>query len=403
MVQTKVKTEETIVLDEDDEFDPELIMKQFVKEGWIIKKGIPETKKVVTIYERESIVELYNQEVTRVGNDLNNIDEKHLFIAPNRRNSCFIDATFELLWNAVLPFVDFKDIDETENIYDDMLISSYKMYISDVNDVEERKKVVVEASKMIRDFIWSIPSVADDDYSPPQFPPGEQNCLRELSELFFNKLSLKLRAKLSGFPGSGAVCRAIVCSEEDSHSSMDLHDFPVILEIPNDQMRESISIEKKSFECEEELEKTFNSGFHQFVVSRELKARCRSFGSCSGTITSKNIIDAEDAPPFLFVGDPTLFMPKDTDRLEPNLYLPENIYICDSVKYILHGRVYASQRTGYHFFTVCYKTINNVKYLVRIDNLLPKIIIITSDMEKARKIIRRYPNTAYTCYKKADI
>ncbi|KAI9254211.1 hypothetical protein EDC94DRAFT_247586 [Helicostylum pulchrum] len=65
-------------------------------------------------------------------------------------------------------------------------------------------------------------------------------------------------------------------------------------------------------------------------------------------------------------------------------------------------RVYSTSSDGSHFFTVCYKIIDNKTFLVRIDNLNNSIRIITSDMEKARKILRKYPKTVYACYKKTD-
>jgi hypothetical protein len=84
------------------------------------------------------------------------------------------------------------------------------------------------------------------------------------------------------------------------------------------------------------------------------------------------------------------------------MYLPTKITIYSGVEYILHGRVYSTAYSGSHFFVMCYTMINDVKYLVRIDNLDAKIKIVSSDMEKARKFLKHYRNTVYACYKKIE-
>jgi len=45
----------------------------------------------------------------------------------NESNSCFIDAFIELLFNAVLPFVDMSFADEN-NAYDCLLMNAFESY-----------------------------------------------------------------------------------------------------------------------------------------------------------------------------------------------------------------------------------------------------------------------------------
>lgn len=82
-----------------------------------------------------------------------------------------------------------------------------------------------------------------------------------------------------------------------------------------------------------------------------------------------------------------------------------NISISPNSHYQQHGRVYSTFSTREHFFNVCYKTIiYRINYLIRIDKLrLDKhTIMITSDMNKVRQIIKRCPGTVYVCYKKSS-
>lgn len=60
--------------------------------------------------------------------------------APNSSNSCYIDATFGLLWNAVLPFTLVENFDSSKNAFDDILVRSYKKYTADAVDLKEKKK-----------------------------------------------------------------------------------------------------------------------------------------------------------------------------------------------------------------------------------------------------------------------
>ncbi|KAI9273813.1 hypothetical protein EDC94DRAFT_579786 [Helicostylum pulchrum] len=204
--------------------------------------------------------------------------------------------------------------------------------------------------------------------------------------VFFQNLSDKFKALISGF--SNKVLRSFICSNDEDHSRMDYEAFPTMLDVEND-MRNSFSAEK-SFVGEKELDEEFNAIFLHRTVIREKKFRCRSPG-CGGVITSRNVIDSLDAPPFIFLSDPTGFM--QVQRTESNIYLPETISICTNATYTLHGRVYSTSSDGSHFFTVFYKIIDNKTFLVRIDNINNSIRIITSDMEKARKILRKYPKT----------
>ncbi|KAI9336901.1 hypothetical protein BD770DRAFT_243028 [Pilaira anomala] len=210
-----------------------------------------------------------------------------------------------------------------------------------------------------------------------------------------DKLSLEMKSRIAGF--SGPVCRSLICLGNNSHSRVQETAIPMLLDVP-DHMKDSIFADK-SFASEEQLEKEFNSIFLYTSIIREKKFKCREYGECTGVVTARNLIDPLNTPPFLYVSDPTNFTEK--ENIRPNIYFPERIEIRNSsAAYTLHGRVYSSSN-GDHFFTdVCYKIINTTKYLVLIDNLHNNIKVITSDVIKAGKILRRYPRTVYACYKK---
>lgn len=173
-------------------------------------------------------------------------------------------------------------------------------------------------------------------------------------------------------------------------------EISVILGV-NNEMRYLLPAEKY-FVGEKELDEKFNSIFLPDSVLHEKEFRCDFPEKCTGRMTARNLIDPLQTPPFLILTDPINFM--QIERTEKNIYFPEIITICDNAKYILHGRVYSTSAEGSHFYTVCYKVIDNKPFLVRIDNLDNRIVILTSNMDKARKILKNYPKTVYACYKK---
>lgn len=120
----------------------------------------------------------------------------------------------------------------------------------------------MEASKLIRNFVWSIPISEDFILVKVQFKQGEQNCALELLEVFFNNMSSQLRSLISSL--SEQAPRSFICSENFDHSKMEYRNYPYILNV-NNSMRDSLSAERSSV-GEKELDEEFNSVFFYQTV-----------------------------------------------------------------------------------------------------------------------------------------
>lgn len=102
----------------------EVMMYEYERAGVIEKKPalkLPAKNGTVSQYKQSAVIHNLNPK-----QEDDAIVEKTKFlsrIAANYKSSCFIDA-FELLWNAVLPFVSLEGLGESGNIYDNILITS---------------------------------------------------------------------------------------------------------------------------------------------------------------------------------------------------------------------------------------------------------------------------------------
>lgn len=171
--------QESLKLDINDyDFDADSLFKEYAKEGWIDAKPVRSEKKVLPVFQYQQLTEKYDLDRSRVIGKIPKNINFFAAIAPNSSNSCYIDSTFELLWDAVLPFVPVDTIDFSKNAFDNFLIRSYKKYSADVVDMEHKKKNTTEASNMIRNFVWEIPSRSDIALSEPQFKKGISNCCK---------------------------------------------------------------------------------------------------------------------------------------------------------------------------------------------------------------------------------
>ncbi|KAG2199529.1 hypothetical protein INT47_009983 [Mucor saturninus] len=153
------------IIDEDKEI--EAILREIEEEDiWMNGTDILKMpRRIVTVSQYKQNAALFNLVSKQVNGGLVVKEGFLSAIAANRKNSCFIDATFELLWNAVLPFDSLEGL--KYNRYNSILIDSYKKYTSTVEIMDEKKRVVREASAMIREFVWGIPSSITDVDSPP--------------------------------------------------------------------------------------------------------------------------------------------------------------------------------------------------------------------------------------------
>jgi hypothetical protein len=168
---------------------------------------------------------------------------------------------------------------------------------------------------------------------------------------------------ICNFPGRTVDIQKI-CNCDISHSLVEEAPFLDVITLNN---------EKRS---------AIENGFSKYYVDHHLvnvkNYRCRSFTlECEGRVTAAN--NFPSLPPFLFVIDPTnLYNP---DRTRPgnvsNIYKPSKIVVSDTVPYTLHARVYSTIARGMHFFTLCFKLIDYNYYLVRIDNIKGKMVIVT--------------------------
>jgi hypothetical protein len=117
-------------------------------------------------------------------------------------------------------------------------------------------------------------------------------------------------------------------------------------------------------------------------------------------VISTNVVDEAALSPFFFVIDPTnLYNRGDRHQNVTNLYMPFKIDISNSTSYTLQANVGSTVKTGMHFATYCFKSIEDKRYLVSIE----KMYIITSNMQTAKQILTQKENPVYACYKKKSI
>lgn len=319
------------------------------------------------------------------------VKNSKLGIAPNSRNSCYIDATFELLCNAVMPFFDlFDDITyESSNLYDKVLVDSFMLY-SDV--------FVDLASTKIREFVWKIRDIDGKQ----RFLSGEQGDCVELFTLTLEKISPLFASHFCNFAPDNTINRHHTCSENIDHCHYTVDDFYSYIDLDPNMRTALAAFNRKCYFDEDDLATEFSSIFKYQKLYRTRTGKCNNY-SCSGKMRHSNLVDHTSLPPFLFVGDPSnnLAVTRQSN-IPDNLYMPSTLKICDGVEYELHAKVYSTSPRGLHFYTVCYKVIDNKTYLVRICNLSTHIIIITSNMQKAKTILKYSDNTVYACYKKKE-
>lgn len=312
------------------------------------------------------------------------------YISPNTQNACFIDATFELFWNAILPFSDLSEYvpdSANPNSYEDCILKTYALYCEETNDSTDR------ASMMARKFVWSL----KNDKGEFLYPEGEQGDCSEVMLSIINGISYRLGNLLSCFSG-GSMVRLTRCNQypnDEKHLAITYFEFPSIINLWVDMYR---ILSEKLYHDETDLEDQFNQQFLQNYMYQKDEKKCSLSEGCEGIMVSRNILEGVTSfPPFLFILDMCNFVVVSNKN---NVYFPATIRINDSTHYSLHGRVYSTASSGSHFYTICYKQINGKLCLVEVDNLRKTTIVLTSDPETATKILKTTKNTVYVCYKK---
>ncbi|KAK4510814.1 uncharacterized protein ATC70_005248 [Mucor velutinosus] len=152
-----------------------------------------------------------------VKDDQNNHPDSHpslpvpTYIVSNESNSCFIDAFFELLFNAVLPFVDMSFADEN-NAYDCLLMNAFESYS------QQSPSGIRAATSTVRHFVWNMTEyklVSGVRQLVKSFPKGRQGDILDLASMVLERLSSVFASKVCTFPSLQCE-RKVPCSVEKS-------------------------------------------------------------------------------------------------------------------------------------------------------------------------------------------
>lgn len=295
------------------------------------------------------------------------ITQNNTVLNSNTDGSCFIDATFEMLWHCVLPWVsdlifDKDQINNSANAFDKILLRTYELHSS--GTLEGR----LEASKEIRNFVWSLNG----------YKKGAWDDCNKLLNLFLDNLSPAVRS----FCSFSDVVRYKQCSVNE------FHDVYAISRIPY-----------FSFTCD--FDKLL---YRKATVScQQCKEKNEFDGSgVVGRLSCRNILDeTTQYPPFLFVCNATDFVTRDTG-IDSNEDMPLVLKIEEAI-YCLHGRVYAATARGDHFFSIGIVKPNTrgQQFLAKFDNLAnANIRKLAEEDEEINEILSKKLNTVYLCYKK---
>lgn len=273
----------------------------------------------------------------------------------NTSSSCFIDATFELLWHCVLPWVAdsiFKknQLVASTNEFDKILYQTYMLHSS--GTLEGR----LDASSTIREFVWSLRN----------YKKGEWNDCNQLLGLFLDNLSPDIRS----FCSFSDAVRFKQCTAQEFHNIYAISRIPYF---------------------------SFTSDFKK-IIYRKATVACQTCieqnrGKENGTIgrlICRNILDDNTSyPPFLFLCNGADFTSRGN---ESNEEIPTTICI-ENYFYQLHGRVYATSSRGEHFYSVgIVQEPNNLA------STNTRRLAETTD--KIDEILSKKLNTVYVCYKK---
>ncbi|KAI7879335.1 uncharacterized protein EV154DRAFT_486061 [Mucor mucedo] len=298
-----------------------------MKKNTLVKPA--QKKQLLTIKTYQELTRKYDESGRTRPNRTRQRLKFYSHISMNTNNSCFIDATFELHWNCVFPAIDFSGLDvESDNIFDQVLISSYQKYIEpQFTDVIDSKHCLTpEVSSKAREFIWAIPKTKGTGF---QYPRGECSDCLEVLNLMMTRSSPEFQEKVSNFP-IGLTLRSHICSVNPNHGFVDPScEFSPLFEIGL-EMRSWISA-KKTFASQADLDQEFSNVFKYIHIIREMKHACRQMEGgerCLGTITSQNSVSLVDFAAFLFIGNA-----RGHGIDEDGIYFPHTFTMSESIKY----------------------------------------------------------------------
>lgn len=144
------------------------------------------------------LIKTYHEYVQKFNNDASRLQDYLLrsYIAANTSASCFIDAISELLQNNVFVSVNFSGLEGSDNVYDNMFMSTYKYCAHKyAKTFEEKVGLNNEASEMARDFLWSWGKLDGS----PQYPSDVYNDCLEIFNFIMGWCSEKFQAPISNF------------------------------------------------------------------------------------------------------------------------------------------------------------------------------------------------------------
>lgn len=307
------------------------------------KKICDYIKSIESKEDYEEITEIIAQDTLDL---INQSIDYNMTINPNKDSSCYIDAIFELLWNAVLPhtYEDIVSKGQSLNEYDTKLIQTYEMYHSRGGNGR------VKASETIREFVWSC---------VPNQTKGEWGDCAGLFEHFLENMSAGMRS----FCEVGAAYRFRLCSKNEDHSEFDPFSMSML---------------------------TYTSSPVD-ALYRERKKTCRKCieNDSDGETISYNLL--EEMPQFLLFSDITNLLHEDEGAMSD---YPNSIFVYGCT-YTLHGKIFSTDRSGVHFYATCRITCDRTSFVGQIDNLKsPKITVVSENDLQNRK------NVVVVCYKK---
>ncbi|KAG1173179.1 hypothetical protein G6F70_005970 [Rhizopus microsporus] len=117
-----------------------------------------------------------------------------------------------------------------------------------------------------------------------------------------------------------------------------------------------------------------------------------------GITTRHNLIETEKLPLFFFVSDLTNIVPT-VHKKSPQQF-PYIVEIAET-EYILHGKVYSTEPSGVHFYTVSKISFNGTTFLAILDNLSGNNLqVLDTNENNFRSYLENPVNTVIACYKK---
>jgi len=188
----------------------------------------------------------------------------NVYIRSNQNNSCFIDASSELLFNAVLSFIDMSCIDSNNN-HDCLLKDAFDLYSLQTN------LGVDTAIGNVRTFVRNMEEANGTRRMVESFPKGREGDNAKLLSIFLERLSDVFAKKICAF-SSMTWGRKFSCSAKSSHSHTREDYFSNICMLPTTIVK--TLREHRGFLDEAALGNVFTSLFKDKVFEEQQFGKC---------------------------------------------------------------------------------------------------------------------------------